>query len=160
MINEKGQFIKIHGMCGSKFYSIWHNMKDRCLRPAHSRFKNWGGRGILPCEQWLEFINFKNDMYESYLLHIEEVGKGNTTLDRKDNDLGYSFSNCRWVTWKEQQNNSRNNKCFKAISPIGEEFTSKSQKEFAKIYNLDPSNITKCLKGKYSQHKGWKFSYI
>ena len=82
-----------HGKTGSKEYSIWVNMKQRCLNPNNTSWRNYGGRGITICKRWLKFENFYADMGER--------PKG-LTLDRIDNDKGYSPQNCRWTTMKVQ----------------------------------------------------------
>lgn len=97
----------IHNLAGTRFYRIWQNMKNRCLNPKHRSYKNYGGRGITICEKWLDFNNFKIDMYESYIKHVEEFGENNTSLDRVNNTLGYFIENCRWATSAEQQQNTR-----------------------------------------------------
>lgn len=92
----------------TKFYKKWRNLKARCQDKKWKDYKNYGGRGIKTCDRWLIFVNFYEDMYDSYLKHVEEFGEKNTTLDRRDNDKGYTKENCRWATYKEQNNNRRN----------------------------------------------------
>lgn len=87
-----------------KMYTAWANMKHRCYNKKNSKYKYYGGRGITVCEEWLKFSNFMNDMGESYELNL--------TLDRIDNSKGYTKSNCRWATMKEQENNRTNNHRF------------------------------------------------
>jgi hypothetical protein len=117
VINQNNMpFKKIHGMSTSggtkkveKFYSIWSGMKQRCLNPNVINYHIYGGRGIKVCERWMTFLNFKDDMLESFLHHMSLNGGRNTTLGRIKNDEGYSKGNCRWETMKEQSNNSRMN---------------------------------------------------
>ncbi len=83
-------------------YSSWQHMKDRCLNPNNKYYKNYGGRGITICDRWVNsFEDFLEDMgdREKYL-----------SLDRIDNNKGYSKENCKWSTRKEQANNTRRNK--------------------------------------------------
>lgn len=98
-----------HGMSkNNKFYRTWSGMKTRCTNPNNKNFEAYGGSGIGIPKDWLEFENFKRDMYESYLEHINEKGEKQTTLDRIENSGGYSKENCRWRTPKEQSNHRTN----------------------------------------------------
>lgn len=89
------------------FYRRWQEMRNRCLSDRFPRYKI---KGIKICERWLNkkfgFINFKKDMYESYLIHVKQYGLNETTLDRKNNNGNYEPSNCRWATRKIQAHNS------------------------------------------------------
>lgn len=107
--NTDGNHNKKHGMSGTRFYKIWKGIKNRCLNPNpnYEYFKNYIGRGISVCNEWLEFINFKINMYDSYLEHVSIYGEKQTTIDRIDNNLGYSKDNCKWSTIKEQNSNRR-----------------------------------------------------
>ena len=99
---------KQHGMTGKRFYRIWQGMKTRCYyrNPKYNEhYKTYSAKGIKVCDRWLDFENFKEDMYESYLDHCKEFGEENTTLDRIDNDGNYEPSNCRWATYIIQRYN-------------------------------------------------------
>ena len=82
----------------TRTYSSWANMKARCLNPNATGYHYYGGRGITVCDRWLDFENFLEDMGD------RPPGR---TLDRVDNDLGYSKANCKWSTPSEQNCNQR-----------------------------------------------------
>jgi hypothetical protein len=82
-------------------YDAWVNMKQRCLNPNHPSYLAYGGRGIKVCRRWVDsFTAFANDMGPR---------PAGATLERRNNDAGYSPSNCCWATRSNQQYNRRNN---------------------------------------------------
>lgn len=87
---------------GSPEYRAWFSMHARCGNPDHKSYPGYGGRGIVVCEAWGEFDTFLRDMgrRRSHLL----------SLDRINNDKGYSPENCRWATSKTQNRNRRDNR--------------------------------------------------
>lgn len=91
-------------------YRSWQMMKNRCLNPNAADYKYYGGRGITVCAEWMK--------YETFLADMGEPGEG-LSLDRIDNNLGYSKANCRWATKQEQ---SRNRDYCKRISFEGESY--------------------------------------
>ena len=87
-----------------RLYQVYCGMKSRCYNPNVKCYKNYGGRGITICDEWLnDFEAFKKWMLE----HGYDYSKSRKEqqIDRKDNDKGYSPDNCRWVTRAEQNRN-------------------------------------------------------
>jgi hypothetical protein len=88
-----------HGMVGTRIYSIWSKIVGRCTNPKNSAYKDYGERGITICNEWLKFENFYEDMKDTYSDIL--------TIDRTDNDKGYSKDNCRWANRQIQCVNQR-----------------------------------------------------
>ena len=87
----------------SRLYTIWENMKSRCYDERNASYKHYGGRGISVCDEW-------RLSYETFKAWAIQTGySGNLTLDRISVNGNYEPSNCRWATWKEQENNSSHN---------------------------------------------------
>jgi len=95
--------MKTHGLTKSIEYRTWQNMLDRC-KSTGKQYKRYSLRGIKVCKRWEKFENFLEDMGE------RPEGK---TLDRIDNNKGYSKSNCRWATRAQQQRNMNSNVRYK-----------------------------------------------
>lgn len=92
-----------HNLSKSKIYGVWSSMKQRCFNPKYAGYHNYGGRGIVVCDEW------KNDFACFYNWSIKNGYRENLTIDRRNNDGNYKPSNCRWVSIKVQNMNKRYN---------------------------------------------------
>jgi len=81
-------------------------MKDRCYNQNVSQFKDYGGRGIIVCDEWKDDFKAFYDWAVSHG-YDENAPHGQCTIDRIDNNKGYSPDNCRWVSMEVQVLNKR-----------------------------------------------------
>jgi hypothetical protein len=135
--------VTTHGMKHTRLYETWDNMKGRCYRPSMECFKNYGGKGITVCDEWLsDFINF----------HDWAIANGYTdtmTIERKNNSKGYCPDNCTFIPQGEQ---SRNRDCALGVDKVsyikGKLKDGVSCNDLAKEFNTHPSTISKIKTGK------------
>lgn len=84
-----------------KLYLTWLGMKSRCYHKDGTCYKNYGGRGIRICKQWMHF--------ESFAEWSRQNGfQEGLSIDRIDNDGHYTPDNCRWTDTITQNHNRRN----------------------------------------------------
>jgi hypothetical protein len=114
----------------SRTYTSWANMIDRCLNKNAPNYRRYGKRGIAVCRRWRMFANFLADMGER---------PAGLTLGRIDNSKGYEPRNCKWVSMREQANNTRRNV---RLQHDGKTMT---MSEWAREIGLDPRALRRRL---------------
>lgn len=111
-----------HGYFGTPTYKSWSEMKYRCDNPRKGNRHIYFDRGITYVDKWSKFENFLTDMGER---------PAGTSLDRIDNEKGYTKENCRWATSKQQSRNRRENLLLKG----------KTLSEWAEILGIKRSTL-------------------
>lgn len=108
-----------------RLYSIYTDMKTRCYNSRSNGYSDYGGRGILICDEW------RNDFHSFYDWAISHGYLDNLSIDRIDVNGNYEPSNCKWSTAKEQVRNRRNTLLFEC----GTE--KKTLKEICDLFGLN-----------------------
>jgi hypothetical protein len=104
-----------HGMNATKEYEAWRSMRQRCTNPNVKQWKDYGGRGITVCKEWLE-------SFTTFFKYIGKCPKGKSIDRYPNNDGNYEPGNVRWATQQEQADNRRP-KATKTHCPQGHEYT-------------------------------------
>lgn len=97
-----GGLVRTHSGSGTRLYSIYKGMKQRCGNPKNPAYKYYGGKGICLCDEWVEGF----DAFREWA--ISNGYSEGLSIDRIDPNGWYSPENCRWVTMHQQQNNKIN----------------------------------------------------
>lgn len=123
--------VEQHGMCNTITYRTWRCMRSRCHDKTHKQYKDYGGRGILVCDEWYtSFTTFLNDMGER--------PSKEHSIERINNDKGYSKDNCKWVHRSEQYSNKRKPPSKVLMTINGE---TKSITEWGKIKGIPVTTL-------------------
>lgn len=117
-----------------KEYEAWIAMKQRCFNKDNPSYRNYGGRGITVCDRWCG-----EGGYDRFIEDMGECPSG-MSLERVDNNRGYSPENCCWADRKSQQRNRRVNNCF-TIDGVTRCLT-----EWAEIYAINKETVRKRLR--------------
>lgn len=121
-----------HRESKTRLYHIWSGMRERCGNPNHPQYESYGARGIQVCPEWNDWETFRN-------WALENGYTKDLSIDRIDNDKGYSPDNCRWATATAQANNTRRTHL---VTYNGE---THSVSEWARILNIKQSTLSNRL---------------
>lgn len=135
---QKEYFKTKHNLRNSKIYETWSNIKKRCYNARSTRYKWYGAKNIKMCDEW------KNDFKTFYDWSINNGYKEPLTIDRIDVNGNYEPNNCRWVDWKQQQQNKNSN------INITYKNQTKCIAEWARIFNINRATLQWRIK------QGWK----
>lgn len=135
---HSGKLNRKHGLYEDRAYWVWAKVKARCYNPNCREYKNYGGRGIKMCDEWLDPKSFVEWAYANG--YDKDAPKGQCTLDRIDVNKDYEPSNCRFVTNAEQQNNRRDCRKFEYNGEIH------TMAEWARIYDIPYQTMAQILK--------------
>jgi len=91
---------KYNGLSFTPECQVWKKIIARCTNENHPQYKDYGGRGIIVCDRWI-------NSFEDFLTDVGRKPSPELTFDRIDNERGYETDNVRWTTWKVQANNRR-----------------------------------------------------
>ena len=118
-----------HNDINSRLYRIWRHIKERCYNKNANNYTRYGGRGIVVCDEWKHsYLSFKG-------WALSNGYRDSLTIDRIDVDGNYESDNCRWVDYKTQNRNKRNNR---NITINGE---THCLKEWCEILNLSYDTV-------------------
>lgn len=99
--DTEGKLLK--GIIKTRLYGIWSDMHTRCYNQNFRQYKDYGGRGVTVCPEW-----HKDNLQGYYNFREWAIQSGyseDLTIDRIDNDKGYSPMNCQWTDRKTQSRN-------------------------------------------------------
>ena len=133
-----------------KLETMYRHMLSRCYNPKCKEYKNYGGRGIKICDEWLDKSNGLN-LFCKWALengYNENAGFHECTLDRIDVNGNYEPSNCRFVSNYIQARNKRNNIYIKFNNQT------KILADWAKQFGIAPNTF------RYRYLKGWDIEKI
>lgn len=95
---------RTHGLSHTRIDNIYKAMLSRCYKETNNRYKNYGAKGITVCDEWLK------DKTKFFEWAFSNGYQDCLTIDRINPNGNYEPDNCRWVTFKEQNNNRTNNR--------------------------------------------------
>ena len=99
------QFSRCNNGKPERLYYVWRGMRQRCNNPNNNRYDLYGKRGIVICDEWNDYKNFREWALSNG--YDENAPRGKCTIDRIDPNGIYEPNNCRWVDSHIQNLNKR-----------------------------------------------------
>ncbi len=121
---------RTHGGSKTRLYRIWRHMSERCNSTSAKDYIHYGGRGIKVCCNWQHFEKFRKWALENGYI-------SGLSIDRKNNNKGYSPSNCRWATQSQQCRNKRpigNKSGYVGVHPVRSRWVAVSKVDGRQIH--------------------------
>ena len=122
---KTGKMLKTHGMANTRIYSIWSGIKNRCYNKNKREYRLYGAKGITMCEEW------KNDFMCFYNWSMANGYSDSLSIDRVDNNKGYTPDNCRWA---DNMTQTLNRSITKYVEVNGKFYTIP---QLSKLYNIN-----------------------
>lgn len=91
-----------HNLKGTRIYTIYQNMKERCYNSNHPAYKYYGGKGVAIAQEWHSIEDF-------YQWALNNGYQDDLTIDRIDGTKNYCPENCRWIPMRDQAKNQTSN---------------------------------------------------
>jgi hypothetical protein len=146
-----------------KISNLWRGVLGRCYSSTNASYKNYGGKSVTVCEQWLNYSNFARDIKKIKGYIEEDFYNGKLHLDKDilqpnvDNKV-YSKETCMFVNPSRNMEEQPATRTFKALSPDGKVYEGKNIKKFCEEHDLDYVQVYAVMNKKNNyRHKGWVF---
>lgn len=130
-----------HGLSHTRLFKIWSHIKARCYNSKCERYINYGGRGIIICEEW------RNSFKSFYDWAMANGYQEDLSIERINNNGNYEPNNCKWIPMEQQAKNKQNSVFY---SFNGRNY---SLKELSELFNINKGTLQSRLQRKWSIEK-------
>lgn len=125
----------------SKLGYVWRNMKYRCYNPRNTRYQYYGGKGLVVCDEWLDFEVF-------YEWALDNGYDPSLTIDRLDSDVGYQPDNCVWHTGSANSRRAREKITCEIADQFRDLYGRFTYKQIGDMYGLSDNCVFKAVNRK------------